>query len=399
MVTAETEFQTYFVVDPYFQNVPALSLAIPAGWSTTSVLKWALGDIRDASDYDFPINVWARAEDPASGSAFEHFPTISFSSYPGMGMMMAPSFPPLPSLPSLSDLMSSFFGRKPAAPPAPPPPPPPPPPPRIIGATLLAPMGGIDALVKILLPRYRGHLPDLKVIGSSVPPELAEQAKTQAAAVEAMALRLEYTVAGRAFEEEIQAIKLQWYVSGSGPAAGIVQTNWQLYAPFGMRAPKGMLDGIRPLMLRALALTKVNPEWIKLRDQAILQLQQQAQAYLQQGYDSIAAAGAISRQISANNDAVLRSMDANRQQATAEWNQNRAAQAAANAHSPTDGFSDYIRGVNTYEDPYWGQSQHSSEYQYAWTDGSGSYKFSNDASFDPNIGANQNWQLMKRVGQ
>ena len=54
--------------------------------------------------------------------------------------------------------------------------------------------------------------------------------------------------------------------------------------------------------------------------------------------------------------------------------------------------------MNTYEDPYWGQSQHSNEHEYAWTDGQGSYRYSNDSSFDPNIGSTQNWQQMKRVG-
>jgi hypothetical protein len=392
VVTAETEFQTYFVADTYFKNMPALSLAIPQGWSASSTLKWVIGDIIDPSDYDYPVNVWARAEDPASGRAFEHFPNINFCFVPGM------TPPSLPALPSLSGLMTSLFGRSPAAPP----PPPPAPRPRIVGATVLAPMRGVDAVVKCLLPRFRPNLSDLKVVGTFVPPELAEQAKAAAKAqaglaVEAVGVRIEYTLSGKLFEEEITATKSQWDVAASGPAGTIVQTNWQLFSPFGMRAPKGTLDGMRPLIARALSQTRVNPEWVKLRDQVKQQLQQQAQGVLQQGYASIAAAGAASRQISASSDAMLHSMQAHRQQENTQSHQNRAAQAAADARSSTAGFDDYIRGVNTYEDPYWGQSQHSNEHQYAWTDGSGNYRYSDDASFDPNIGANQNWQLMKRV--
>jgi hypothetical protein len=389
----EAEFQTYVVVDPYFKNMPAMSLAIPQGWSATSALKWVLGDIVDPSDYDYPVNAWARAEDRATGSALEQFPTLNFGFVPGM---MPLSRPPLPSL---SGLMSSLFGGKPAAPP-PPPPPPPPGPPRMVGAVMLAPMSGFDAIVTWLLPRYRANLPDLRVIGSFVPPERVEQAKTAARpglAAEPIGVRIEYTLAGRAFEEEITAVKAQWDVPASGPMGTIVQTNWQLYSPVGMRAPKGTLAGMKPMMARALSLGRTNPEWVKLRDQVMQQLQQQAQAYLQQGYSTIAAAGAISRQISANSDAMLRAMDATRQQENAAYQQNRAAQAAADARSPSAGFDDYVRGVNTYEDPYWGQSQHSAEHQYAWTDGFGSYKYSDDASFDPNIGATQSWQLMKKV--
>jgi hypothetical protein len=392
VATPETEFQTYIVVDPYFKNMPAMSLAIPQGWSATSAVKWVIGDIVDPSDYDYPVNAWARAEDRASGSAIEQFPTLNFGFVPGMMPLS------LPSLPSLSGLMSSLFGAKPAAPP--PPPPPPSGPPRMVGATMLAPLAGADAVVKCLLPRYRANLPDLRVLGSFTPPDRVEQAKAMAQpgmATEPVGVRIEYTVAGRLFEEEITALKRQWDVSATGPMGTMVQTNWDLFAPVGLRAPKGTLDSMKPLMTRALSLSRINPEWIKLRDQVHQQLQQQAQALLQQGYSAIAAAGAVSRQISANSDAMLRSMDAGRQKENAEWRQSRAAQAAADARSPTAGFDDYIRGVNTYEDPYWGQSQHSLEHQYAWTDGSGNYKYSDDASFDPNIGANQAWQLMKRV--
>jgi hypothetical protein len=52
----------------------------------------------------------------------------------------------------------------------------------------------------------------------------------------------------------------------------------------------------------------------------------------------------------------------------------------------------------TYEDPYWGESQQSNLYDYVWTDGQGNYQPTNDASYDPNVGATTNWQLMQRRG-
>ena len=388
---ANTEFESCFVVDPYFKNMPALGMEIPRGWRASSALKWALGDIVDVSDFDFPVNVWVRVEDPATGSAYEQFPTINFSYVPGampMGM---------PSLPSLGGMLSGLFGGKrpaAAAPPAPAGPP------RMTGAIKAIPGSAVDAIVKFLLPRYR-TLPDLRVTGTIMPPELVEQAKQLAqpnVPTEPAGVRVEYTIAGRAFEEEITGVLRRWEVPSTGPMGTIVQTNWHLYGPVGMRAPAGTLASVRPLMTRAMGLNRINPEWIKLRDQVTMQIQQQANALWQQGYDQIAAAGAMSRQIHANSEAFLQSFEAHRQQANAEWNQNRAAaQAAGNARSATAGFDDYIRGVNTYEDPYWGQSQHSIDHDYAWTDGSGNYKYSNDASFDPNIGATQSWQLMKKV--
>src|SRR6202035_4401992 len=102
------------------------------------------------------------AEDRASGSAIEQFPTLNFGFVPGMMPLS------MPSLPSLSGLMSSLFGAKPTAPP---PPPPPSGPPRMVGATMLAPLAGVDAVVKCLVPRYRANLLDLRVIGSFTPPD------------------------------------------------------------------------------------------------------------------------------------------------------------------------------------------------------------------------------------
>ena len=64
--------------------------------------------------------------------------------------------------------------------------------------------------------------------------------------------------------------------------------------------------------------------------------------------------------------------------------------------SPADKFDEYIRGVETYEDPYYGESQQDANYAYHWTDGFGNYQASNNHFFNPNIGTNQNWTLMQK---
>jgi hypothetical protein len=74
---------------------------------------------------------------------------------------------------------------------------------------------------------------------------------------------------------------------------------------------------------------------------------------------------------------------------------NRNASATAAARNSTDNFDDYVRGVDTVNDPYYGTSQHASTEQYHWTDGYGNYRNSNDASFNPNHVENGDWQLME----
>ena len=110
---------------------------------------------------------------------------------------------------------------------------------------------------------------------------------------------------------------------------------------------------------------------------------------MQAGYDQIAAAAQLSRQISANNDAMLSAIDSRLQASRA------AGSSAAQGRSANDKFSDYIRGVETVDDPYYGTSQHSYNERYHWTDGYGTYRHSNDATYNPNQTETGAWQLME----
>ncbi len=70
---------------------------------------------------------------------------------------------------------------------------------------------------------------------------------------------------------------------------------------------------------------------------------------------------------------------------------------SAEGRFSADKFDDYVRGVDTVDDPYYGTSQQSSNEQYHWTDGYGGYRNTNDASYDPNQKENGSWTLMKAV--
>jgi hypothetical protein len=62
-----------------------------------------------------------------------------------------------------------------------------------------------------------------------------------------------------------------------------------------------------------------------------------------------------------------------------------------------DNFSQYIRGTERMQDPYWGTSEQSYTNTYHWTDGQGNYQHSNDASSNPNQTSKENGQLMQPV--
>lgn len=94
---------------------------------------------------------------------------------------------------------------------------------------------------------------------------------------------------------------------------------------------------------------------------------------------------------------MLSSMQYQRQAAAQRDAAMRAA--SANASSSSDGFSGYLRGTQKYKDPYWGESEQSYNQRYHWTDGFGNYRSSNDATFNPNVGAGGGvtWQRMDPV--
>jgi hypothetical protein len=119
------------------------------------------------------------------------------------------------------------------------------------------------------------------------------------------------------------------------------------------------------------------------------ELKAQFDQYIAAGYSQIQVAGQLSSAISANNDALLSSFA---QQRLA------AGHRDSGRSSSNEAFSDYIRGVGTVQDPYYGESKQDANYQYHWTDGSGSYRHSNDPFFNPNIGSTGDWTLMQKKG-
>lgn len=62
----------------------------------------------------------------------------------------------------------------------------------------------------------------------------------------------------------------------------------------------------------------------------------------------------------------------------------------------TDGFGQYLRGVENYTDESGNTIELTEGYTNAWSKGDGSYLLSNDPAFDPNITFNENWTRLKK---
>lgn len=62
----------------------------------------------------------------------------------------------------------------------------------------------------------------------------------------------------------------------------------------------------------------------------------------------------------------------------------------------TEGFSQYLRGVDSWADESGNKVELSSGYTNAWSKGDGSYLLSNNPAFDPNVAFSESWSRLKQ---
>jgi hypothetical protein len=241
------------------------------------------------------------------------------------------------------------------------------------------------------IQQLRGRQPNFRVVGTKDLPELAAALKaTPSTNQRGVGIKVAYELNGKPVEEEFYALSDSVDIPYDGPQGRTWQNNWGLTYIHSFRAPAGTLEKRREVFAAIAKSFRPNPAWMQRRDAVVQFLANQFNQQLQAGYDQIAAAGRLSAQISANNDAMIASID--RQLAAAR--SPSAAASGSGGRSATAKFDDYIRGVDTVDDPYYGTSQHASTERYHWTDGYGSYRHANDPGANPNQTESGNWQLM-----
>jgi hypothetical protein len=348
-------FTTYEVPDPNFGGIRVASISIPAGWRTSSQVQW------DFTSANYPVRVHVRVQSPDGKMWIDLLPMDAVY---WMDFLARP----IP------------FGQ------------------RSYGA-VYAPNASIEQAMQhlIVLPA-RGQMPGFQITAKR-PVDVARLGQAfnyQNLRGEAMSMRVRYTLNGAPAEEDFftfyTAVQTIPY---TGPQGTTHEFHRMLLLSHAVGATDGLLASVYPLLGTVAASIRFDENYQRHIQAVQGFIIAQYDAYLQRGYDSIYAAGQLSRTISANNDALLSSMQ---QQRAAQTRADAARRAAAGGGtSPNDAFSQYIRGTMRMNDPYWGTSERDSNYSYHWTDGQGNYRASNDAGFNPNIGAGggPNWQRME----
>jgi len=240
--------------------------------------------------------------------------------------------------------------------------------------------------------QIRGSMPKFQVVGMKDLPDLPSALNLPASPNQrGVGLKVKYELKDKPIEEEFYGVFYSIQIPYDGPQGRTWQINWGLNALHSFRAADGTLDKRKEVFAAIARSFRPNPTWRERLTAVNSYLAEQFNRQLQAGYDQIAAAGALSRQISANNDAMIAAID---QRMAASRAASHPSSKAGTGRSANDKFDDYIRGVETVDDPYYGTSQHSYNNQYHWTDGYGNYRHSNEGTYNPNQHENGDWQLM-----
>lgn len=340
-----TEFRLEPVIDRAQGGLVATTFAVPKGWNALGNIEWTYSNV------SWPVRGSARASAPDGSAWIEAFPaelffwldpvrsTVSIGGY-SLGMIHKPN------------------------------------------------IGIQEAMQRFVIQRYRGKQQNLQIVGFRPVPNLPQALGKPPVPGESIAVRIKYTINGEPVDEEFYALLTNANrIPYRGPQGTWYESHRTLAYVLSMGAKNGKLESLYPVLGFIAASFKVDPIWERHAEQVKRQIAAQFDRNIAAGYAQIQAAAQLSRTISANNDSMIQTLRAQREAS------NRSMDRV------NDNFSQYIRGTQRMKDPYTGSSEQSNQYSYHWTDGFGTYRSSNDASFNPNIGSNQNWQRMEPVGR
>ncbi|MGE5257199.1 MAG: hypothetical protein ACM3KE_11040 [Hyphomicrobiales bacterium] len=295
------------------------------------------GGVQWFPDYSILANLLMRISDPQTGATIEFLPIQNFTWLTQMVVPMPPG--------------TNYLGN-----------------------ILWQPVADVSQFIQVFyLPQALRHLQGARVVARDDLPKLAAEVARSfggQSSVRSARIRYEYDLGGRPWEECVYCT--------------LVYTNWQMgtiwsvHSAYAFRAPKGQLDRLTPVMNTTVSSARLSPEWYG----GYMYVQKLFQDRMNQ---SIKNAAAISATITRNSEEIRR-MFSESYRLRSE-SQDRIHQS----------FSEYIRGVETYKNPYEGRPvQLPSGYREAWVNARGEYLLSNEAGFNPNVGDTTEWRRMDR---
>lgn len=336
------KFKTASFIDSEGIGTKAFSMLIPSDWQAEGNIDWILDTPAMPVAGDF------RAWNPSGKEEFHLFPNQAFIS----------SNNPL------------FLQTFPAGS-------------RYFGATVREPLGPTEALKQIALPLFRSNVNDLRVVNEEGLPQVKQYFQTGTdpmtgvvTSAEGGKIRVEYTLSGIAYEEEMYCIIQTQDIPIPLGYATYRNINWYITYLESFRAEKGKLDAQAKTFQTISYFARTDVNWLNKYNQVVNYL-------IQQEIKEIQSLGQLSRIASQTSNEIS---DANYE----AWQQNQNVKDRL-----ADDFSNSILGLESYRNPIDGGTVDlPSGYSSVWTNSLGEYIFADSPSYNPNVESNLNWQQM-----
>ena len=337
-VVKGVRFKPLVINDPQGTGLELFRMLAPVGWSWRGGANWVL------DNPGMPATVSFQLWNPQGAEAFEILPNMNFFWSSG---------------PMLTPIGSRHFG-----------------------AEVRPPMSVREALRTLLLPRYRGSMSGVSILGEEPQPDLPRIAKSDAAisggSAEGARIVIRYTWQGMTFDEALYGM-VEVY---RAPMQSMFGTSellfWFLDFLFSFRAAAERLEASSTLFTSMMRSFRLNPQWYAAY-QSIIQYLAQRQI------ERIQHIGQIGQMLAQTGEQM-------REQNLQGW----YAKQEAWDRIATD-RSRSIRGVDGYFDPHREEVvELPSGYGHAWANNLGEYIVTEDPNFNPNIGSNLHWEAMEQ---
>jgi len=338
--------KTFTYTDTQGIGIETFRMLIPSGWEFSGGLQWRM------NNPGMPAVLAFQVRNPSGYEAFEVFPALAFfwTNEP-MSQMLKPRG-------------SLYFGNEVQPPPA----------------------GALQALCEIVVPRYRGQMGALQFVQQQTLPDLPNQlrvlnpdASSGMTSAEGAKVRLRYRQGEQSIDEELFGVVQVMRMTVPMLMGMVENIFWSLDYLFSFRALTERLDDLADLFRTILYSFRINPQWFGRYTQL-------TQFLIQNQIQQINQIGQLSRYISQTQSQISDMiMDSYYQR---QQTMDRLA----------DSFSQYIRGVDAYHNPFEDRPvELPSGYQNAWANALGEYILTDDPNFNPNQYSNLNWEPLNRT--
>lgn len=297
----------------------------------------AEGGVQWFPDFSVLANLLMKVTDPQTGATIEFLPIQNFSWLTQMVVPMSPG--------------TNYLGN-----------------------ILYQPVTDLAQFIQIFyIPGALRQLQNARIASSEDLPKVAvqvAQARGGQCTAKSGRIRYEYQADGQPWEEDVYVTLVYTPMQQ--------MTLWSVASAYAFRAPKGQLNRLTPVMNTTINTQRLSPDWYG----GYMYVQK---LFLDRMNQGIRNARAISETITRNSEEIRRMFDDSYRQRSES--QDRISRS----------YSEYIRGVETYRNPYEDRPiQLPSGYANAWVNRSGEYILSPQSGFDPNIGSNTEWRRLEK---